>query len=79
MSRKNFKMNIIGEELTCKQCRQIYDEPVTLNCCGESVCKKHIEQLLSTSSVDKKFACLICNADNTKNRNNSTFFLIKIS
>ena len=60
-------MNII-EELTCKQCRQIYDEPVTLNCCGENVCKKHIEQLLL---VHNTFACPICDADN-KNQSTTT-------
>ena len=58
-------MNII-EELTCKHCHEIYDEPVTLNCCGDNVCKKHIDELLL---VNNTFACLICNADN---RNQST-------
>ena len=62
-------MNII-EELTCKLCHEIYDEPVTLNCCGENVCKKHIEQILSNkSSSEKGFSCSLCNADN---RNQST-------
>ena len=64
-------MNIIVE-LTCKLCRQIYDEPVTLSCCGENVCKKHIDELLSNKpSSEKGFVCSLCNADN-KNQATTT-------
>ena len=51
-------MNII-EELTCKHCHEIYDEPVTLNCCGDNVCKKHIDELLSHSLVENTFVCAL--------------------
>ena len=51
-------MNII-EILTCKYCNEIFNDPVTLNCCCENICKKHIDVLLSQSS-----ACPLCNSDN---------------
>jgi hypothetical protein len=51
------KMNI-KEELICQHCDQIYkilrneltlmiyNHPVQLNYCGETICKKHIEDLI---------------------------------
>jgi hypothetical protein len=50
-------MNII-EILRCKYCNEIYNDPVTLNCCGGNICQKHIDELLSQSS-----ACPLCNSD----------------
>ena len=48
----------ITEILRCKYCNEIYNDPVTLNCCGGNICKKHIDELLSQSS-----ACPLCNSD----------------
>ena len=39
----------IKEDLTCKYCREIYKNPITLICCGDNICKQHIEELISIS------------------------------
>ena len=59
-----FKMNV-KEELTCEYCKDIYNEPVTLNCCGENICKQHLDELISNNSSNK-FTCPLCNEENTK-------------
>ena len=51
-------MNLI-EDLTCKHCKDIFIDPVTLNCCGENVCKKHIDETLSKPS-STTLACPNC-------------------
>ena len=53
----------INEQLTCKYCNEIFNEPVTLNCCGENICKRHIDEFLS-SNEKKTFACPFCNLEN---------------
>ena len=53
----------IKEKLTCKYCTGIYDKPITLNCCGENICKQHIDELISNSSSNK-FTCPLCNEAN---------------
>ena len=34
----------INEDFTCKHCKDTFVDPVFLNCCGENVCKKHIDK-----------------------------------
>ena len=48
------------EEYTCKICKQIYNDPITLYCCGENICMKHIEKIMSSN----KFTCLLCKEEN---------------
>ena len=62
----------IKEELTCQHCNQIYNHPIQLNCCGESICKQHIEDLISDKSSNK-FVCPFCVEVNT----NQNFKAIK--
>ena len=53
----------IKEELTCKYCNQIYNIPVTL-ACGDSLCKHHIDELISNNSSNI-LECPLCNETNT--------------
>jgi hypothetical protein len=48
------------KEFTCQICHQIYSNPITLNCCGENVCKKHVEKIISSN----QFTCLLCHEEN---------------
>ena len=50
--------------LTCKYCNKIYSEPITL-ACGDSLCKEHIQELLS---IDDTYF-LICPFCNIKSSN----------
>ena len=54
----------IKEKLTCKYCKEIYKEPLSLNCCGESICKCHIEELLSIDESNH-FFCPFCEIENS--------------
>lgn len=47
----------IKEELACSHCKQILSDPVSLNCCGSNVCKKHIDEIVIGSA--NKF-CWLC-------------------
>ena len=49
----------IKQELTCKFCSQIYNNPITLSC-GDTVCRHHIDEQISN-----KFMCPLCNEENT--------------
>jgi hypothetical protein len=51
------------EKLTCKYCKEIYKEPISLNCCGENICKSHIEELLSIDETNS-FFCPFCDIEN---------------
>ena len=51
-----------NENLRCKYCNEIYKDPVALTC-GDSICKHHIEELIS-SSTSNKFNCPLCNREN---------------
>ena len=62
------------EKLTCKFCNDIYKNPVAL-ACGDSICKHHIEELISSSSSNK-FSCPLCNEENT-NQNFKTSKLVQ--
>jgi len=39
-------MNLI-KELTCNYCKNIYEDPVILDCCQENICKKDFEKILA--------------------------------
>ena len=65
----------IKEELTCKYCNEIYNKPITLNCCGENICQLHINDLISTNS-SSRFTCPLCNEQNA-NQNFSVNKLIE--
>ena len=55
----------IKERLTCKYCNNIYKDPITLTCCGDNICKQHIEELTSTNTSNK-FKCPLCDEENVK-------------
>ena len=47
----------IKDDFTCSHCKETYMDPVFLTCCGENVCKKHIDDLLlQTENV----LCMFC-------------------
>jgi chromosome segregation ATPase len=52
----------INEQLTCKHCKEIFNEPVTLNCCGINICKRHIDELLSIDESNT-FLCPFCDTE----------------
>ena len=49
----------LREDITCKCCNDIFVDPVTLSCCGESVCKKHLDEIFS-KKVTRSSKCPIC-------------------
>ena len=49
----------IKEELTCQYCNQIFKHPIILNCCGENICKHHVDEMVSN-----KFLCPLCKEEN---------------
>ena len=51
-------MNVI-KELTCKHCKEIYQDPVMMFCCGENMCKKHINEI-KTNSASNFTPCPFC-------------------
>ena len=53
----------IKEKLTCKCCNEIYNNPVTL-ACGDTVCRHHIEEQISSYSLSRTFLCPLCNREN---------------
>ena len=55
----------IKERMTCKYCNQVYNNPITL-LCGDSICKHHLDELISTNSTNK-FNCPICNEESLSN------------
>ena len=67
----------IEEDLTCKCCNEIFKNPITLNCCGDNICKHHIEQLI-TNSTSNQFACPLCNQDNVNQNLNVNKFMQKM-
>ena len=67
----------IEEDLTCKCCNEIFKNPITLNCCGDNICKDHIEQLI-TNSTSNQFACPLCNKDNVNQNLNVNKFMQKM-
>jgi hypothetical protein len=55
----------INEKLKCKYCLEIFKQPITLNCCGKSICKQHLDKIINESSSNT-FSCPLCNQENTK-------------
>ena len=49
----------VKEELTCKHCKKIYQDPVILVCCGEHLCKKHIDEI-KKNSASNETPCPFC-------------------
>ena len=47
----------IKEKLACSHCKKFLSDPVSLNCCGSNVCKRHIDELVIGST--NKF-CWLC-------------------
>ena len=56
-----FKIDQIKSLLDCEQCNQLLITIV----CGYSVCKKHLHELLESSSDQNKFKCLLCHKQHT--------------
>ena len=54
----------IKKKLECKHCYQVYKEPIILTCCGESMCKQHINELQSIDDSNK-FLCPFCDKQNS--------------
>lgn len=52
----------IRDEFTCKYCNEIFDDPVSLNCCGENVCKAHIDHLFAQETKNG-FSCPLCSLE----------------
>jgi WD40 repeat protein len=52
----------IKENLTCKTCNKIYTDPVSLNCCGRYLCKKHIDETLNNQSINAQ-VCPFCDSE----------------
>jgi len=46
----------IKEDFTCKHCNETFVDPVFLNCCGENICKKHIDE-------SSAFECPLCQSN----------------
>ena len=65
----------LKEQLTCKYCNEIYNEPVSLNCCGENICKRHIDEIFSIDDSNT-FFCPFCNLENS-HQNSCTNKLIQ--
>lgn len=49
----------INKTLTCKYCNKIFKDPIALNCCGKTICKKDIDELLSNANNK----CPFCDHD----------------
>ena len=47
----------IKDDFTCKHCNETFNDPISLNCCGENVCKKHIDDLLLQT---ENISCMFC-------------------
>jgi len=67
----------IKEELTCKYCYDIYNSPITLTCCGDNICKHHIEELISNNSSNT-FSCPLCNNENTNQNFNVNKLIVNL-
>ena len=52
----------LEEDIKCAICKEILLDPVSLNCCGENVCKKHIDEILSKQAKNE-IACPLCKSD----------------
>jgi WD40 repeat protein len=54
----------IEEDITCSCCHAIYKDPVILNCCGNVICKEHIDAVLaSLKQTSEKAVCPLCDSE----------------
>jgi hypothetical protein len=67
----------IKDDLTCKYCNELYNQPITLNCCGKNICKKHIDELVSNNS-SSQFMCPLCNQNNSNQNFHINELLVKL-
>jgi len=51
----------LKEKFNCKYCSEIFKSPVFLGCCGENICKEHIDEIISTHESSK--TCPFCSKD----------------
>ena len=61
----------IEKDISCKSCNQTYRDPIYLYCCGENICKTHIDELASTNLI----VCPLCNSEVQKQCLNINKFL----
>ena len=59
-----FKIDQVKYLLDCDHCNNLLVDPVTI-VCGNSVCKKHLDELVENSSDARKFRCLVCPKQHT--------------
>lgn len=67
----------IKDEFTCRCCNEIYQSPISLICCGENICKQHIEELISKSS-SIVFTCPLCMQENSNQNFHINSLLVKL-
>ena len=53
----------IEQDMTCNFCNKIYNEPVFLHCCGNNLCQKDINTIITSIDTSKKAACPFCNTE----------------
>ena len=53
----------VEEDVTCTYCKNIYNDPVFLNCCGNNICKQHIDSILAKKETIEEPACPLCNTE----------------
>lgn len=46
-------MKIVDDLIKCKYCCEVFDTPIFLTCCSETICKKHIS--------NEQYNCYFCN------------------
>jgi hypothetical protein len=56
-------MKIVDEIIKCGLCDDVYDEPILLTCCSESICRKHIDR------DAKKYICCFCDQEHDLSKN----------
>ena len=54
----------VKEKLSCKCCNNVFKKPITLICCGNNICKQHIDELINENSSNN-FSCPLCLQENT--------------
>lgn len=54
-----FRIDKVRTLFNCDQCDELLVDPVTI-ACGNSVCKRHLEELMENSSCKKTFKCEVC-------------------
>jgi hypothetical protein len=57
--KKKLKINRLNDLLNCGICNKLYEDPVTLPC-GDTVCKKDIDTLISMNDESSESMCILC-------------------